>query len=77
MKLEKGHDDEDNKPIMSEKSNAQKVDRHCRLPKLELPVFNGNPLQWNEFWDQFRSSIHANESINDIDRFSYLSSRDT
>ena len=23
----------------------------CRIPKLSLPVFAGNPLQWQSFWD--------------------------
>ena len=43
-----------------------------RLPKIELPVFKGDPLQWQGFWDQFNTSIHNNERINDIDRFNFL-----
>lgn len=43
-----------------------------RLPKFELPFFNGDPLCWQGFWDQFNASIHSNESIRDIDRFNYL-----
>ena len=42
------------------------------LPNLELPVFRGNPLEWQEFWNKFNTSIHLNDSITDIDRFSYL-----
>ena len=44
----------------------------CKLPKLELPVFSGNALEWQGFWDQFNVSIHSNESISDVDRFNYL-----
>ena len=45
---------------------------NCKLPKLELPIFKGSPLEWQGFWDQFEVSIHRNESISDIDRFNYL-----
>ena len=44
----------------------------CRLPKMELPVFSGNPLKWQGFWDQFTVSIHENDRISDIDRFNFL-----
>ena len=43
-----------------------------KLPKIELPVFSGDPLKWQGFWDQFDISIHQNESLSDIDRFNYL-----
>ena len=43
-----------------------------RLPKIELPVFKGDPLKWQGFWDQFKTSIHENERISDIDRFNFL-----
>ena len=46
--------------------------QHCKLPKLELPIFKGDPLQWQGFWDQFSASIHLNENLSDIDRFNYL-----
>ena len=39
------------------------------MPKIELPVFSGDPLRWQEFSDQFDISIHQNECISDIDRF--------
>lgn len=44
----------------------------CRLPKFELPVFVGDPLTWQGFWDQFLTAIHNNDSLSDIDRFNYL-----
>ena len=45
---------------------------HCKLPKLELPTFKGDALKWQGFWDQFEVTINNNETLNDIDRFSYL-----
>ena len=43
-----------------------------RLPKLVLPSFNGNPLEWQSFWDAFRSAVHDNSSISDVQKFNYL-----
>ena len=53
-------------PSVSSISNVSK------LPKIELPVFKGDPLKWQGFWDQFQTSIHNNERITDIDRFNFL-----
>lgn len=53
-------------------SSVKSVSSRCRLPKFELPVFKGDPLSWQGFWDQFNTSIHENDEITDIDRFNYL-----
>ena len=53
-------------------SSVKSLSSRCRLPKFELPVFKGDPLSWQGFWDQFSTSIHENEDITDIDRFNYL-----
>ena len=43
-----------------------------RFPKLVLPSFNGNPLEWQSFWDTFRSAVHDNSTISDVQKFNYL-----
>lgn len=43
-----------------------------KLPKLSLPAFDGNILQWQTFWDSFVSTVHINASLTDVQRFSYL-----
>jgi len=43
-----------------------------RLPKLVLPSLNGNLLEWQLFWDTFRSAVHNNSSISDVQKFNYL-----
>jgi len=53
-------------------SSAKSTSSRCRLPKFELPIFKGDPLSWQGFWDQFSTSINDNEDITDIDRFNYL-----
>ena len=45
---------------------------NTKLPKLEFPVFKGNPLEWQSFYDQFNISIHQNKTLSNIDRFNYL-----
>ncbi len=42
-----------------------------RLPKLALPIFNGNPLKWQTFWDSYKAAVHDNKSLCDIQRFNY------
>ncbi|XP_049276084.1 uncharacterized protein LOC125760267 [Rhipicephalus sanguineus] len=42
------------------------------LPKLNIPCFAGERREWQEFWDQYRVSIHDNDWIPKIDKFKYL-----
>ena len=45
---------------------------NSRLPKHTLPMFSGDPLTWQTFWDSFYVSIHANHSLSGIQKFTYL-----
>ena len=45
-----------------------------KLPKLSIRRFNGDVKQWLPFWNQFRSAIHNNPTLNDVDKFNYLQS---
>ena len=44
----------------------------AKLPKLTLPKFSGDPLQWSEFWEPFDALVHSTE-LTDIVKFTYLS----
>ena len=46
-----------------------------KLPKLNLPSFGGNMLDWQPFWDSFSAAVHDNLSLNDVQRFNYLKSQ--
>ncbi|XP_071170914.1 uncharacterized protein [Mytilus edulis] len=50
---------------------SSKTNYH-RLPKLDLPYFNGDILKWQTFWDCFESSIHYNDTLTPIQKFNYL-----
>ena len=43
-----------------------------RFPKLTLPMFSGDPLTWQTFWDSFYVSVHANPNLSGIQKFNYL-----
>ena len=43
-----------------------------KLPKLELKPFHGDIIDWKPFWDKFNASIHSNNLISKIEKFSYL-----
>eukprot|EP00795_Rhopilema_esculentum_P004823 gene4823-21143_t len=43
--------------------------KKINLPKLQLPTFNGNPLEWVTFWDSFQSAIGLDDELNDVDKF--------
>ena len=45
-----------------------------RLPKLELPVFEGDVLEWQLFWDSYESAVHTNQSLSDVEGYTYLKS---
>ena len=43
-----------------------------RLPKLDLPYFEGNPLNWQPFWDCFQAAVDSNRSLTGVQKLSYL-----
>ena len=45
-----------------------------RLPKLVLPKFRGNVINWTSFWNAFKATIHDNNEISKIDKLNYLNS---
>ena len=43
-----------------------------RLPKLEVPTFDGHVLHWAQFWEQFKISIHDRPQLSDSEKLVYL-----
>ena len=43
-----------------------------RLPKLTLPIFSGDPLSWQTFWDSFSAAVDSSPSLGAIQKFNYL-----
>ena len=45
-----------------------------KLPKIDLPKFDGSVLEWQSFWDSFDSAIHSNSTLSEVQKFNYLKS---
>ncbi len=43
-----------------------------RLPKLEVPTFEGDILHWQSFWEQFYIAIDGRKDISDTEKLVYL-----
>ena len=43
-----------------------------RLPKIDVPTFNGNILSWKTFWEQYSIAIHDQSGISDAQKLVYL-----
>ena len=43
-----------------------------KLLKLELTIFDGEILKWQEFWDSFDATVHKSPSLQGVDKLSYL-----
>ena len=43
-----------------------------KLPKLDVPTYDGNILNWKCFWEQFCISVHNRPSLSDSEKLVYL-----
>ena len=68
-------DDDGGSNITPASKGESLCNRMVRLPKLNLPVFSGNLLEWQLFYDSFVSSVHSREDMSSIDKFNYLRSQ--
>uniref|UniRef100_A0ABM0M2K9 Uncharacterized protein LOC102805799 n=1 Tax=Saccoglossus kowalevskii TaxID=10224 RepID=A0ABM0M2K9_SACKO len=73
---------ENHRPNTGSNNGASGIDHTPRgrskntiaLPKLQLQTFDGNTLEWVSFFDLFKSSIHEDTSLDNIQKFTYLRS---
>ena len=66
-----------NQSIMTNLTNSQsnasnKTGNTVKLPKLELFTFDGDVMKFKEFQDMFTATVHANKSLSDVEKLSYL-----
>ncbi len=47
---------------------------NIRLPKIELPTFDGKQIHWPVFWERFSTAVDKNPDLNDEEKLSYLRS---
>ena len=58
-----------------EQQKPQKYRCSVKLPELEIPTFDGDRLQWAEFWNFFQVTVDQNTQLSDVEKFCYLKSR--
>ena len=58
----------------SEASSSSSSALRVRLPKLNLPKFSGNILDFQTFWDNFKVYVHENDEIPVVSKFTYFTS---
>ena len=42
------------------------------LPKISVPSFDGNILNWTSFWEQFEVAVHNKHNLQDVEKLAYL-----
>ncbi|XP_028158327.1 uncharacterized protein LOC114351347 [Ostrinia furnacalis] len=67
-----GSGDSESVTSSASKSGASLHNNFIRLPKIDLPNFNGSYQCWLEYRDTFLSLIHNSSSIDNISKFHYL-----
>jgi len=45
------------------------------LPRLNLPTFSGNALDWQPFWDSFDAAVNSNPTLTGVHKLNYLRSQ--
>ncbi|KAI4476196.1 hypothetical protein M0804_013782 [Polistes exclamans] len=61
-------------PSPTQSQLSAKSNGHIRLPQIELPQFSGLYEEWYSFRDTFKSLIHENSWLSQIQKFHYLCS---
>ena len=55
-------------------SSSSTTTRRIKLPELKLMPFNGNPLDWPSFWEEFSSAVDNDPELPESSKLSYLRS---
>lgn len=53
-------------------NTATAAEAHVQMPKLPVPKFSGNCVDWPGYHDAFSSLVHSNERLNNIQKFHFL-----
>ena len=65
-------DNPDDKTSLSKYVKSSAVSKFDRLPRLELPSFNGENGGWRPYWEKFNNTLEKDPSLTDVDRLSFL-----
>ena len=51
---------------------AAKPQGTTRLPNLSIPMFSGDILDWQSFWDCFETAVHNISALSGVQKLNYL-----
>ena len=52
-----------NTPLTEPHMSQHGINSTVRLPRLDLPTFSDDALEWQPFWDGFNAAVNSNPSI--------------
>ena len=61
-----------NSDTVRNKPGTTQTVSNFNVHKLNIPVFSGEPLLWQSFWDCFNSAINSNPILNGVQKLNYL-----
>ena len=53
-------------------STPKSMSKFDRLPRIELPSFNGEGSEWRPYWEKFKNALSKDTTLTDVDRLSFL-----
>ena len=51
---------------------AHSDSKGVKLPKLDVPIFTGNIIDWAQFWEQYCIAVHDRSTLSDAEKFHKL-----
>lgn len=70
----KNEESKKNSSTVNASTSGPSGGKSTKLPKLVLQKYQGEPTKWQSFWDSFKSAVHDNQHLTEIDKFNYLKS---
>ena len=55
-------------------STTSETKSNVKLPKLDLKKFDGEPTEWQSFFEMFLSAVDSNDNLSNVEKFTYLKS---
>ena len=43
-----------------------------KLPNVKLPIFSGNPSEWDNFWSLYNTVVHSKSDLDNVLKFNFL-----
>ena len=53
-------------------STTKSISKFDRMPRIELPSFNGEGSEWRPYWDNFMNALSKDATLTDVDRLSFV-----